>query len=173
MLTTYIFLRKVSASRWELACTSTQICSAMGRVLNEAWQTSPDDKHESTPDLNRIQEFVAARVPPNNLFKIRLLTELDVERFLRKLDIRKATGLDNIDAKFLKLAAPFILNTLKEIRNLSISTKTFPTSWKVAKVSSLYKNNSKDDPNNYGPISALPILSKLLERHAADHLLNS
>ena len=58
-------------------------------------QFMPDDKHESTPDLNRIQEFVAARVPPNNLFKIRLLTELDVERFLRKLDIRKATGLDN------------------------------------------------------------------------------
>ena len=134
-------------------------------------QFMPDDKHESTPDLNRIQEFVAARVPPNNLFKIRLLIELDVERFLRKLDIRKATGLDNIDAKFLKLAVPFILKTLKEIRNLSISTKTFPTSWKVAKVSSLCKNNSKDDLNNYRPISALPILSKLLERHAAiNHL---
>ena len=52
-------------------------------------QFMPDDKHESTPDLNRIQEFVAARVPPNTLFKIRLLTELDVERFLRKLDIGK------------------------------------------------------------------------------------
>ena len=35
-----IFLRKVSASRWDLACTSTQICSAMGRVHNEAWQMS-------------------------------------------------------------------------------------------------------------------------------------
>ena len=92
----------------------------------------PDDKRESTSDLNRIQEFVAARVPPNSLFKLPLLTEFDVERFLRKLDTRKATGLDNIDAKFLKLAAPFILNSLKEIRNLSINIKTFPTSWKVA-----------------------------------------
>ena len=97
-------------------------------------------------------------------------TELDVERFLRKLDIRKATGLDNTDAKFLKLAAPFILKTLKEIRDLSINAKTFLTSWKVTKVSSLYKNNSKDDPNNCRPISVLPILSKLLERHVADHL---
>ena len=98
----------------------------------------PDDKHKSTPDLNCIQEFVAARVPPNNLFKIPLLTELDVERFLRKLDMRKATGSDNIDTKFLKLAASFLLNTLKEICNLSINTKTFPTSWRVAKVSPLY-----------------------------------
>ena len=152
-------------------------------------QFMPDDKHERSPDLNRIQEFVAARVRPNkdtstqghcrsvlgpnNLLKIPLLTELDIERFLRKLDIRKAAGLDNIDAKFLKLAAPFILKTVKEIHNLSINTKTFPTSWKVAKVSSLYKNNSKDDPNKYRPISVLPILSKLLERHVADHFLNS
>ena len=132
----------------------------------------PDGKLESTPHLNRIQEFVAARVPPNNLFKIPLLTELDVERSLGKLDIRKAVGLDNIDANFLKLAAPFILKTLKEIRNLSTNTKTFPTSWKVAKVSSLYKNNRKDDPNNYRPISVLPIFSKLLERHAADQLFD-
>ena len=77
------------------------------------------------PDEKRVQEFVAARVPPNNLFKIPLLTELDVERFLRNLDIRKATGLDYIDAKFLKLAAPFLLKTLKEICILSINTTLF------------------------------------------------
>ena len=53
---------------------------------------------------------------------------------------------------------------------MSINTKTFPTSWKVAKVSPLYKNNSKDDPNKYRPISVVPILSQLLERHVADHL---
>ena len=37
-----ILLYKVSARRWYLACTSTQICSAMGHVHNEAWQTSSD-----------------------------------------------------------------------------------------------------------------------------------
>ena len=130
----------------------------------------PDDKRENTPDLNRIQEFVAARVSPNNLFKPPLLTELEVERFLRKLDIRKASGLDNIDAKFLKLTARFILKTLKEICNLSIDTKTIPTSWKVAKVSPLYEKISKDDTNNYRPISILSILSKFVKRHVADHL---
>ena len=37
-----IFLCKVSASRWGLVGMSTQICSTMGRVHNEAWQTSAD-----------------------------------------------------------------------------------------------------------------------------------
>ena len=108
--------------------------------------------------------------PPNSMFKIPLLTEAAVERFLRKLDIKKASGLDGVDAKFIKLAGPFITKILKDICNLSINSKIFPNSWKTAKVSPLYKKNSKDDPNNYRPISVLPILSKLLERHVADHL---
>jgi hypothetical protein len=43
-------------------------------------------------------------------------------------------------------------------------------SWKIAKVTPLHKKDTKDDPNNYRPISILPILSKLLERHVANHL---
>ena len=29
----------------------------------------PDNQQKPTPDLSCIQEFVAARVPPNNFFK--------------------------------------------------------------------------------------------------------
>ena len=39
---TLIFLRKVSASRRNLVCSSTQIRSAMGGVQNEAWRTPTD-----------------------------------------------------------------------------------------------------------------------------------
>ena len=130
----------------------------------------PDKNGKTKPKLDHIKEFVAARVPPNNFFKIPLITELEVEKFLTKLDTTKATGLDNIDAKFLKLAAPFITKTLMEICNLSISSNTVPASWKIAKVAPMYKKDNKDDPSNYRPISILPILSKLLERHVANYL---
>ena len=57
-----------------------------------------------------------------------------------------------------------------ESYNLSITSNTFPSSWKVARVSPPYKKNNKDNPSNFRPISILPILSKLLERHVANHL---
>ena len=35
----------------------------------------------------------------------------------------------------------------------------------------LHKNGPKDDTNNYRPISVLPVLSKLLEKHVHDSLM--
>ena len=98
------------------------------------------------------------------------MTELHVEKFIKDLDAKKATGLDEIDVKFIKLSGPFITKILTQICNRSISSNTFPALWKIAKVKPLHKKNSKDDPNNYRPISILPVLSKLLERHVSNHL---
>ena len=51
------------------------------------------------------------------------------------------------------------------------TNKVFPSAWKVAKVTLVFKGNgSRSDRNNYRPISVLPILSKLLEKHICDHL---
>ena len=44
----------------------------------------PDNQEKPTPDLNCIQGFVAARFPPNNFFKIPLITEQEVRKFLTK-----------------------------------------------------------------------------------------
>ena len=35
---------------------------------------------------------------------------------------------------------------------------------KIARVSPAYKENNKSDPNNYRPISVLPIISKIVEK---------
>lgn len=85
-------------------------------------------------------------------------------------DSSKATGTDSIGPRLLKLAAPYIADDITFICNHSINTSTFPNKWKEAKVSPLYKNGAHDDVNNYRPISVLPILSKILEKHVHDSL---
>ena len=50
------------------------------------------------------------------------------------------------------------------IVNKSISSGQFPSAWKEAKVNPLFKSGSKDDINNYRPISILPTISKLNEK---------
>ena len=51
--------------------------------------------------------------------------------------------------------------------NYSISSVTFPIKWKTAKVTPLHKSGSRDDVDNYRPISILPVISKVLEKHVA------
>ena len=54
--------------------------------------------------------------------------------------------------------------------NLSISTGCFPSTWKTAQVTPLFKSGSCEDTSNYQPISVLPVLLKILERHVATSL---
>ncbi len=82
---------------------------------------------------------------------------------LSSLDIKKATGLDGIHAKLLKLGASEIYQSLTYILNLSLKSGIVPTEWKHAKVSPLFKEGNRDDTNNYRPISVLPVVMKIFE----------
>jgi len=104
------------------------------------------------------------------MFTIPKITEEAVYKFLSSLDPKKATGLDGISAHMLKISAYHITPIVTRICNISIKTNLFPQSWKLALVSPLFKSGSLDDPGNYRPISILPVLSKLLERHIFNHL---
>ena len=47
----------------------------------------------------------------------------------------------------------------------------FPSCWKKANVISVHKKGGKKDPDNYRPVSLLPICSKILEKVIYDQLL--
>ena len=67
------------------------------------------------------------------------------------LPTNKATGLDKIPCRLVKLASPFIADSLCNIFNMSIISGIFPLEWKVAKVIPIHKDNEKDELNNYRP----------------------
>ena len=85
-----------------------------------------------------------------------------------KQDVSKATGTDNIGPRLLKISAPHIADDITFICKHSIRNSSFPNKWKEAKVSPLHKNGPLEDVNNYRPISILPVLSKVLEKHVHD-----
>ena len=87
-----------------------------------------------------------------------------VYRLIQSMPLNKACGLDGISCRLLKEAAPVITTSLTYIINLSIRSGIFPDDWKIARVSPVFKEDINSDPNNYRPISVLPIVSKLIER---------
>ena len=103
-------------------------------------------------------------------FQFDIITDDYVFEKICNLSNNKSPGLDGFQAKLLKLAAPTICKPLAYICNLSLLTSTFPSEWKQAKVTPIFKNGDKSDVGNYRPISVLSIVSKILERAVHDQL---
>ena len=76
---------------------------------------------------------------------------------IEAIPLSKATGVDGVSARILKIAAPAIVPSLAKLINICIASGTFLTPWKQAKVTPINKQKSKSDKNNYRPISVLPV----------------
>ena len=116
------------------------------------------DLHDDIAE--NIRNLVNEKVNRNTLFALPQMSTDFVLKQLGSMSKSKSTGLDGIGANTLKLAAPAIADSITYICNLSIKTKSFPEKWKKAKVRPIFNKG-----NNYRPISVLPILSKILEKH--------
>ena len=105
--------------------------------------------------------FEFAEIEPSRVLKL-----------LSKLDITKATGLDQISNKVLKLAAPVIYKQLTELFNLSLKSGEYPDDWKLAKVSPVFKAGERNDPNNSRPISISSTISRVFEKLVYEQIYN-
>ena len=72
-------------------------------------------------------------------FTFRPVNVATVYRLITKLNISKATRIDEISAKVLKAAAPAIAEPLTRIFNMSFVSDKFPAEWKVARVTPIFK----------------------------------
>ena len=88
------------------------------------------------------------------------------------INASKATGLDGINPRFLKLSHDLIAEPICRIINCSLTTGTIPIDWKIAKVSPLYKDGSRNEILNYRPISVLPVMGKILELIVHDQTMS-
>jgi len=79
-----------------------------------------------------------------NNFCFNTISSGDVLKLLDGLKTNKATGLNNIPPRILKLAPPSISDSLAYLFNLSLTTGKIPSEWKCAKVSVIFKNSSRN-----------------------------
>ena len=103
-------------------------------------------------------------------FSIPLITNSFVEQQLKSLDICKSTGSDGLSARFLKMSADIIAPVLTRLFNRSITSCIYPKAFKKAKVIPIYKKGAREEKSNYRPISILPIISLIFERHVSINL---
>ena len=99
-----------------------------------------------------------------------LCTEAEVYDLVVGLDPSKSTGPDGISARMLRGTVDAVVPSLTRLFNLSITTGSFPESWKLARIVPVPKSVVMSAPSNYRPISILSVVSKVLERHVHQFL---
>ena len=106
----------------------------------------------------------------NGRFSFKYIQPTQVFRVLSKLKNGKAVGIHNIPNKSLKLSKDIISNSLADIFNASIINNIFPVDLKIGRVTPLFKGDSREDLNNYRPITVLPTIARVFERLIYDQL---
>ena len=130
-----------------------------------------NDVITSAPDLTKLETYISSKIPLDTFFRIPKITVNQVSEFINGLNPAKATGLDGIGPRILKLASTVLSPSITALINKSIETATFPDQLKMAKLYPIHKGGSKSDPANYRPISVLPTISKIFEKHINKHLV--
>ena len=83
----------------------------------------------------------------------------------------RACGPDGITVQMLRCTFSVVGPHLLKLINHCIINCDLPDQWKAATVTALHKKGDTSDPNNYRPISVLPIVAKLCERVVCTQLM--
>ena len=125
----------------------------------------------SAPDLTLLETHISSKIPPDIFFRIPKITVNQVVEFINGLNHAKATFLDGIGPRILKLASTVLSPSITALINKSTETATLPVQVKMSKLYTIHKGGSKSDPANYRPISILPTISFCFGKHINKHLV--
>ena len=155
--------------------------STISNALHNGSSTATSDSDKA----NMLNEFFAscfnpAFVPPSYSHPKALdnispdsydMVSNEVANLLKKTKLHSASGPDGISTWMLRTFADSVSPSITSLFNLSIHCGKLPAEWKLSHIVLIPKESSKQDVRFYRPISLLPTISKCLERHIYQLLL--
>lgn len=91
------------------------------------------------------------------------ISRQDVYSALKNLDVTKGAGTDNLPPLVLKECAESLQMPLEIIYNKSLRNSTFPSIWKKASITPIFKAGSSHAVENYRGVSILCSVAKVFE----------
>ncbi len=101
------------------------------------------------------------------------MSEDEVRRELKRVNVRKAAGPDGITGRVLRSCADQLVGLFTSIFNESLATSVVPTSFKKSVNIPVPKNNKPSCLNDYRPVALTSIVMKVFERLVKNHICSS
>ena len=143
-----------------LATTEFEKAEALNNYFSERFNTIvPPLPHSSLQEPFRVSEISQVDISVG-----------ETEHMLSSLTLRKAPEIDTITADMLHLTATLIGPAVTLLFNHILWLGRLSKEWKTSVVVPIPKNKKKNLLSSYHPISLLPIVSEVLERHIVNIL---
>ena len=82
---------------------------------------------------------------------------------IRKLNVNKSCGPDDIHARILIELVDHLGIPIAVLLNKTLESGEVPLDWKKAKITPIFKKGARNNPANYRPISLTSVICKLME----------
>ena len=143
---------------------------------NNCFRNNPVDKTNMFNDFfyEQFSERSNYNIPidfsSDDRFEI-LFCHRKVRKLLVKINSNKAYGPDGIHGKILKNCAVSLAYPLSILFKVSYNTGCVPREWKLGHIVPVHKKGSKENIENYRPISLTSLVMKTFERIVKDEIL--
>ena len=129
-------------------------------------------EHFEAQFVNRlpVDEFHSAQEEKQDHDRIKITPE-ELKTYCRNVNAKKATGIDGIPMRAIKLLPPAAIITLANIFNSFTEEGWYPEHWKKSVIVTIPKHGKdQTDVKNRRPISILPALSRIYEKTLVPHI---
>ena len=161
-------------SHYKFASKSQRIPERM--YLNSCYRDAAEDKanlfnkYFCDQFSDKSNYNISIDYANDNTFDISLYRE-KIQKLLSNINSNKASGPDAIHGKILKFCAVSLAYPLSIMFNISYNTGVDPKEWKLENVVPIHKKGSKENVENYRPISLTSLVMKTFERILKDKIL--
>lgn len=133
------------------ASNGFDICNLFAKNFSSVYEVNSSLSHTSSNPVSNV-----------SLCYIQF-TQHEVFKKLKRLDLSKGAGPDNLPPIFLVRCAEPLSLPVSIIYNESLKTGIYPSFWKQARIVPIYKKGDRSNIANYRPISLISVLPKMLE----------
>lgn len=148
-----------------VASTTPDICN----LFAERFASVFVDEYLSDDEVHSATQDVPADVCCSSGF---IVTDSDIINASKKLKSSVSPGPDGIPTCILVKCAHLLLEPLRHIFNLSLTTGSFPSQWKRSYMFPVFKKGDRRDASNYRGITSLCSSSKLMEILVSNFLMS-